>query len=183
MNIYWVIAEEIQDDIIDPEFISTVASSWGSYKTWQAYKTDNCISNELANTNELLQRGFETVCNLWIPEAQFSELGRPGGVHLFGGTFNREDNQYNTNVVSMHLACSSADIVLMLGFDMSEIDSSEDNALIDRKNYYLNMSRFFKEHPEVQFVLVNNINGISKMFEDIPNLSSDSADAVKEMLI
>ena len=41
---------------------------------------------------------------------------------------------------------------------------------------------FIRTNKDKQFVLVNYNNDLSSMFEDLPNLSSDTAEAVKELL-
>ena len=181
MNVVWIIGQEIKDGIIEPTVISDIGPSWGSYRTWQEYKTDNCVCNDLRDAKDLIKRGFNTVCNLYLPEVFYTELGRPANVQLFGGTFDNDNYPYKDDLVAINLGCLHADIVLMIGFDLSEITLAG-TEYTDRANYYLNIKGYIEKHPEKQFVLINNIKEISNVFDSLDNLNEDSVDSVKEIL-
>jgi len=182
MNIKWVISKEIKGQVLEPMFIGDIASSWGSYETWKLYNTDNCICNELDTAKELLDRSFNKLCNLWLPESFFIELGRPDDVQLFGGAFTNKNYLYKDDIVALNLISKISDIILLLGFNLSDSDELTGEDRISRLNYYRNIKTFFKEHPNIQFVLVNYDNELSSYFDDIPNLLQDTAESVKELL-
>jgi len=181
MKINWVLSKDIKKKLSDAKVITKIAPSWGSYSTWQNYKTDNCISIDLNNTNELMKRGFNTVCNLWVPEELYKDLGRPQGLMLFGGTFENDDFPDKEDFIALTLATIKTDIVLMLGFNYKSVSD------VNRKNYYLNVMRHIKDNPGTQFVLVNHKNKLSKMFtnkddSEIENLTMDSMKNVVKLL-
>jgi len=179
MNIAWVISNNTDNSHLEYDFMSSIAPSWGSYKTWQVYKTDNCICTDLSTANEMLSRGLQTVSNFWVPESFFVDLGRPDNVQLIGGNFVNDNYPYKDDLVSLHLSSTNADIILMLGFDLSSLDSMSTQ---DKKNYYLNILHLIKNNSDKQFVLVNYNNDLSDMFNDLSNLSADTDDSVKDLL-
>ena len=43
--------------------IKDVAPTWGSWKTWRSYATDNVVCHDLGHARELLQRSLQSTCN------------------------------------------------------------------------------------------------------------------------
>jgi len=177
MKVNWIIGKEMHTAITDSDMMKNIAPIWGSYTTWKKYKTDNSICNELSNAKDLIARAFHAISNLYVPETNFVDLGRPVGLKLFGGKFTQEDFKFKDDIVALWLASHDADIVLMLGFDLRSTDDTV------RKGYYMSIMQIIKEHKDVQFVLVDYNIDLSDIFNDLDNLQQDSLEAVQELLI
>ena len=178
MKVNWIIGQETKTTITDSEMMKNIAPIWGSHTTWKQYKTDNSICNDITKAKDLIGKAFHAITNLYVPEDDFVELGRPVGLKLFGGQFKQTDFQYKDDIVALWLASVDADIVLLLGFDLSEsLDS------IARKGYYQGIMHVITENSTTQYVLVDYNMDISTIFDGLDNLTQDSLEAVKQLLI
>jgi hypothetical protein len=182
MNVSWVLADNfILDPVIDIKDIKEIGSLWGSWKTWRGCQTDNVICHELTKAGDLLKRNFQTNCNFYIPNANWITLDRPEGVQLYEGKFL--DEFQPEEIVAMHLAASQSDIVLLLGFDLTEKTKNPDRLAEHRAHVYRTLVKHcIENNSEVQWVLVDHPGDIMKFMSKIPNLVKDTMDTALSLL-
>lgn len=183
MIINWVAAEGYNlDPAIDVESIKNIGPVWGSWSTWRSCSTDNVICSNRSKATDLIKRAFQKNCNFYIPEQFNQELGRPDGIKLFGGNFNEEVTSLD-DIISMHLASQTGEIVLLLGFNFTPIIGP--TQVFDQhkiKNYYGLTRSLFSAKTDIQWVLVDHPTKLDKHFQDLPNLTCDSLGNVLQLL-
>lgn len=174
MNISWVLTDSIVlDPTIDLKLMKDTGPLWGSWKTWRSCQTDNVICHDMGKGRELIQREFHKTCNFYIPNGNFATLERPDNVLLYEGAFL--DDYQPEEIVAMHLAASQSDIVLLLGFDLTEKEKSSDKLIEHRRHVYQTLVKHcIENNPEVQWVLVDHPEPVMKLLEKITNLTSDT---------
>jgi hypothetical protein len=128
----------------------------------------------------MITRGLNAVCNFFIPEALFLDLGRPPGIKMFGGTFTSDSYPFKDDLVALNLASQHSDIILMLGFELLPVDDEDEQTSI--KNGYYAIANLVKSYANIQYVLVNHKDDLSVMFDKIANLSNDTAENVIKLL-
>jgi hypothetical protein len=183
MRITWVLADEtVLDPGQDMAQLKMIGSTWGSWRTWRAYGTDNVICHEVKKASELLKRAFQAVCNFYVPNENYALLDRPMGVHLYEGGFVH-DVPRQEEIVALHLAASQSDIVLLLGFDCTEKEPETDRMKAHQEQHYQGLFRqVIVDNPEIQWVLVDHPGDINKKLSDLPNLTQDTITKVLELL-
>ena len=175
MNISWVIAEGYQfDPTINLDTIKNVGPIWGSWTTWRGCGTDNVICNNKAKARGLIDQKFNEGCNFYVSNSLYHELDKPDRVQRYGGSF-QHDLQHTDDIVALHWAKTSADIILMLGFDLISIDTNN-------QHYYGPVLSVIKQHPDTQWVLVDHPKDLYKNFQDLSNLTCDSLGNVLQLL-
>ena len=175
VNISWVIAEGYQfDPTINLDTIKNVGPIWGSWTTWRGCGTDNVICNNKAKAKGLIDQKFNEGCNFYVSNSLYHELDKPDRVQRYGGSF-QHDMQHTDDIVALHLANTSADIILMLGFDLISIDTNN-------QHYYGHVLSVIKQHPDTQWVLVDHPKDLYKNFQDLSNLTCDSLGNVLQLL-
>jgi len=174
MNINWVLADNfILDPVVDIKEIKEIGPLWGSWKTWRGCQTDNVICHELNKAGDLLKRNFQNNCNFYIPNESWITLDRPEGVQLYEGKFL--DEFQPEEIIAMHLAASQSDIVLLLGFDLTEKTKNPDKLLEHRAHVYRTLVKHcIENNSEVQWVLVNHPGPVMKFLSKLENLTIDS---------
>lgn len=179
LKMTWVLADSvIQDPLIQFEKLKSLGSIWGSWKTWRMCKTDNVVCHDRGEANTLLTRGFQKQCNFYIPESNFQNLGRPTGVKLYKGDFQHEVPNQN-EIVTLHLAASQSDILLLLGFDLQERTEFADRMDRHRWTNYKNLIRaLMAENDQRQWILVNHSGATDASFDKLSNLSYDQLDNI-----
>ena len=179
MNINWVLADSIVlDPTIDIRQLKNIGSLWGSWRTWRSCQTDNVICNDLTKSTELIKREFQKTCNLYIPNSIYQQLNRPEGVRLYEGAFTH-DVDHQEDIIAIHLASGSNDIVLLLGFDLTEKQPNIDKSLEHRAgNYRELILQAISGNSNVQWVLVDHPDPIMKKLVNLPNLSTDTMENV-----
>jgi hypothetical protein len=184
MNISWVVASGYQiDPTVDLSILQNIGPIWGSWQTWRSCGTDNVVCHNAAKAQELIQRNFQTSCNFYIPEQNFRTAGRPQGVKFYGGEFAQEMDNIE-DIIALHLASSGSNIVLMIGFDFTNISTN----ITDRfnlhkiKNYYGLSRSLIINQPQIQWVLIDHSNNLDKSFKDLPNLTCDTLENVLQLL-
>lgn len=179
MNISWVLSESVVlDPTVDIDKLKQLGSFWGSWKTWRSCQTDNVICNDPAKVAELTKREFQKSCNLYIPNSVYQQLNRPPGVKLFEGSFIHEVD-HQEDIIAMHLASGLNDIILLLGFDLSEKEPTNDKLVEHRlQNYKELVKQAIINSGEVQWVLVDHESLIMKDLETLENLSIDTMENV-----
>jgi hypothetical protein len=184
MRINWIFADGYHlDPGRDPDQIKSIGPAWGSWRTWRSCGTDNVICHDFGKARELVSRAFHAVCNFYVPNKHFADLGRPIGARLYEGEF-KHDLDHLEDIVAMHLVSTTSDIVLLVGFDLKPIPVDLDqHGLIKIKNYYGLVRSIIAADPAVQWVLVDHSNSIDPVFGDLPNLTCDEFDNVLKLLI
>ena len=163
--------------------IKDVAPTWGSWKTWRAYETDNVICHDLGHARELLQRSIQTTCNLYLPEKFYAKLSRPDRINFYSGDFV-DDAQDIEDVVAMHLVRDSSDLVLLMGFDLANQAPVADPLLGRRIKHRLGLIRSCVANSEsVQWVLIDHNKDLDRAFQGLPNLTCDSFQNMLQLLV
>jgi hypothetical protein len=173
MNVSWVLADTfVLDPVLDIKEIKEIGPLWGSWKTWRACQTDNVICHDLIKAGELLKRNFQTNCNFYIPNANWVKLDRPENVHLYEGSF--VDEFQPEEIIGMHLASQQSDIVLLLGFDLTEKERNPNKLLEHQAQAYRALVINAIENSDAQWVLVDHSGSIMKKMLHLPNLTTDT---------
>jgi hypothetical protein len=180
MQISWIIGDKFDDPLVTAELLGKHGSTWGSWRTWRAYSTDNVLCADESKAEDLIKRAFHSVCNFYIPETSYARLNRPNSVQVFNGEFPTDfDNK--EEIIAMHLA-SVNDIVLLLGFDLQEITDTDPVIKHTKKNYEAAFRGAVKNYETTQWVLVDHPGELDKTFKDFANLSCDSYENVLYLL-
>jgi len=179
VNIAWVLADSATfGPEINIERLKQIGSFWGSWRTWRGCETDNVICNDLAKAADLLKRNFQTDCNFYLPNGSYQSLNRPVGVKLYEGTFVHDVDRQD-EIVAMHLAAAANDIVLLLGFNLSEPAVNPDKLLEHRARNYRGLIRqAMADNSHVQWVLVDHPDPVMKDMANLPNLTVDTMESV-----
>lgn len=183
MKISWVLSDRLElDPTQDIQALKNVGPFWGSWRTWRAYQTDNVICHSQFKASELIQRNFQTHCNFYIPKSVYSALDQPTSVGLYEGEF-MHDLDHHEEIVALHLAATDSDIVLLLGYDLSEQEKMVDK-LQEHKahNYRSLLKQAIKNFPTVQWVWIDHAGHLRKDLTELENLTTDTMVNVIEML-
>lgn len=182
IKICWVIANGfVLDPTVDLHQLKEIGSFWGGWQTWRACATDNVVCHDAAKAAELIKRNFQDLCNFYVAEEHYQFLNRPSNVSLYGGQFQHDlDNR--EDIVALNLVSGNHDIVLLLGFDFSEVGKDLEKL---QKHKRLNYQNLFKQvvtdNSDIQWVLVEH-GTVAKDLQSLPNLTQDSLDSVLSML-
>lgn len=172
MNVQWVVSDDyLLDPTVDLAALKDIGSFWGGWRTWRVCNTDNVICYDTKKARELVKNKFNTTCNLYIPESVYNDLNKPPRVRAFGSQFQHEVQQADA-IVSLFLAASSADLVLLLGFDLTGED--------DHDRGYIHQAMI--TYPDVQFVLIDHPQEPVPKIAQLDNVTRDSMTAVLHML-
>lgn len=183
MNICWVLADNtVLDPTLNIVSLKDIGPIWGSWKTWRAYSTDNVVCHNQNQAVDLIKREFQNTCNFYIHSDAYQFLNSPPNVKLYQGQF---PDQINTpdEIISMHLAASQNDIVLLIGFDWSKKPK-----LVDRlQEHHAHVYRTLVKHtvqnnPTVQWVLVDHAPDLIPDLVKLPNLTQDTFSNIVKML-
>ena len=179
MNISWVLADSA---VLDPtqsiEELKQLGSFWGSWRTWRAYQTDNVICHDQAKAAELIKRDFQTRCNFYIPNLVHTALERPAGVRLYAGDFVH-DVIRQEEIVALHLAATTSDIVLLLGWDLTELKPDADRLKTNQMQHHRNLLyQALKDYNQIQWVVVDHTGPLAPNLMNLDNVTTDTMDAV-----
>lgn len=183
MKVNWVLADSlVLDPMADLDAMKNCGSLWGSWRTWRSCQTDNVICHNMAKADELIKRSFNTVSNFYIPESVYVSLNRPESVNLYKGDFVHDVDQQE-EIVAMHLALAGSDIILLLGFDLTEPVKNPDRLAEHRAHNYRQLVRqVIAANEQIQWVLVDHPGPIMKEMSSLENLSQDSLGNVLRLL-
>jgi hypothetical protein len=184
MNIQWVLSDDlILDPTIDINRMKKAGAFWGSWKTWRAYNTDNVICHDTKKAQELIKRAFHSACHFYISNLTYTTLGRPLGVRLYEGDFMGHEVDNQDELVAVNLAGSVAEVVLLVGFDLSAKPKDADKLREHRaQNYRGLILQAIKSNPNVQWILVDHPGDIMPELSSLPNLGKDTFDNVFQLL-
>jgi hypothetical protein len=175
MKINWVLSDTVLvDPTIDIDLLKNIGPFWGGWQTWRSYNTDNVVCHDIARARNLINNNFHARCNLHVPAVAYQDLGRPTGVKLYQGEFVQMVD-HPDDIVSMHLATGSSDIVLLLGFDLTQKAQIDDKLQMHKWHNYKNYVRqIITNSSAVQWVLLDQMSEIDKDLQNIPNLQFDT---------
>jgi hypothetical protein len=179
MNISWVLADSVElDPTQNIDALKKIGSFWGSWKTWRAYQTDNVICHNLDKAKDLIKRNFQTHCNFYIPNSVYVALERPAGVRLYAGDFVH-DVINQEEIVALHLAATTSDIVLLLGWDLTELPKENDKLKANQMHHHRNLiNQAFKDYNQIQWVVVDHPNKLDRALTSLDNVVTDTMSAV-----
>ena len=180
MRTCWVVANEFADVGIDPEKLKDIGPVWGSWRTWRAWSTDNVLCHEVDKARELIQRAFQAVCNFYVPNRHYADIGRPAKVNLYEGDFPGELDRPE-EIIAIHLASEKSDLVLLLGYDLRKVEETDKYLRHKRLNYLNAFRATLNTYPETQFVLIDHPGDLDKSFESITNLTCDQYETVLQL--
>ena len=183
MNISWIVANRtVLDPTVDLEHLKKIGSIWGGWQSWRSCQTDNVICHDQSKAQELIQRQFNHNCNFYIPNSSYVLLDRPARVNLYEGDFIHDVDGHE-ELVAMHLASGSSDIVLLLGFDWSEKPTIMDKLAEHRAHNYRSLVKHaIMDRPTVQWVLVDHLDPVMLSLSNLDNLTTDTMSNVLKML-
>lgn len=175
MRISWVFSNDADiDPCVEIEQLKNIGPFWGGWRTWRSYATDNVICHDVNQALDLVNKNFHTRCNLYVPMSTYQVLDRPRGVNLYQGEFNH-DMDSPDDIVSMHLATSKSDIILMVGFKLEEPHGLDQNKLAKHKwiNYQNYLKQIIVSTPDIQWVFLD-CPGENKEFKKMSNCQFDT---------
>jgi len=183
MNVNWTLANGyVPDPTVDLAVLKSCGAFWGGWQTWRACHTDNVVCHDTAKAQELLKRAFQATCNFYISNSAYLQLDRPQGVQLYEGEFVH-DTPGHDEIIALHLVSGLSDIVLLLGFDLTEARLPTDPLERHRCVNYRNLIRqTMLSNSQTQWVLVDHLGEIGKDFGKLENLTQDSLSNVIGML-
>lgn len=183
MRINWVFSAQFNPGPeIDLKSISNVGPTWGSYRSWRSCNTDNVVCHDKQKAKELLNRAFQAVCNFYLPKKFYQDLERPKGVKLYEGDYHEMVDDLE-DIISMHLAASNSDIVLLAGFDLSTPGPVNDRLTQHRIQNRLGLvHKVIKDHAAVQWVLVDHPMPMAKAYTQLTNITCDTLNNVLQLL-
>lgn len=182
MNISWVLADAV---VLDPthnvDVYKKIGPFWGSWRTWRGCQTDNVICHDQAKAAELIKRRFQEHCNFYIPNSVYTSLDRPAGVKLYAGDFAHDVLQQE-ELVGLHLAATTSDIVLLLGWNLTDLESNPDRLKAKQEQHQRNMIRqAFITYDQVQWVIVDHPEPIDPNLGKSGNVVSDQLETVLKL--
>lgn len=167
MNIAWVIAEKyLLPPNIPISALNDAAPIWASWRLWRTYNVDNTVCYQDEDASLVINQGYHEVSNLYISEPAWQKLNKPPGVKCFGGAFPKSISQAE-DVISIHLAAAQNDLILLLGFDLSDHNSL----------FYTNL---IEHSPQQQWVIVDGT--VPSKLLTLSNLTCDTLQNVFELL-
>jgi len=184
MRISWVFASGYQiDPGQDIEKFKLIGPTWGSWKTWRSCSTDNVVCHDLAKSQDLIKRAFQAVCNFYVPRRHYQDLSRPIGIKLYDGEFTHDVNDLE-DIIAMHLAADTSDIVLLTGFDFSDQEKTPDRLTNHRIHNYHGLIRgVIGQRDLVQWVAVDHPKKLGDLYQNLPNLTCDTMENALQLLI
>jgi hypothetical protein len=179
MKISWVISDTaVVDPTVDLDSLKNIGPFWAGWRTWRSFQTDNVICHNESDVRTLISKNFHRRCNLYISNSVYQSVDRPEGVKLYQGEFH-EMVEHPDEIVSMHLASSASDIVLLLGFDFGTKNLEHDRLAKHKwHNYKQYALHIFAANSSVQWVLLDHPGKIDKELEKVSNIQFDTLDNV-----
>ena len=179
MNISWVLADSTPaDPAVDVAELKRIGSLWGGWRTWRAWQTDNVICHDQSKVAELIKRDFQNNCNFYIPNSVYTSLARPNGVRLYEGAFVHDVDRQE-EIVAIHLAATTGDIVLLYGFDLTELEPNSDRLLSHKAHHHRNHIRqAIKDFDQVQWVVVDHPGELDLNLANLDNVVTDNLKTV-----
>jgi hypothetical protein len=109
-------------------------------------------------------------------------LNRPTNVKFYGGEFNQEVDSIE-DIIGLHLASGSGEIVIMLGFDLPPIGELTDRFELHKlRNRYGLIRSLIASNPNTQYVLIDHKKQLEKTYQSLTNLTCDTLENVLKLL-
>lgn len=182
MRINWVFGSQWNPDpVVNLDSLLDIAPSWGSWKTWRACGTNNVICHDAAQAGRLLDRKFQTQCNLYLAQQHYQELGRPSGVQLYDGNYT----EYITDledIIALHLTGARSELVLVTGISLATVATTDRLELVYQRNRMGLISAVIKNHPRVQWIMVDHSEPLDRAFLAFDNITCDKLQNVLNLL-
>jgi hypothetical protein len=176
MKIAWVVADRTDlDPAVDIDRLKAIGSIWGGWRTWRGCQTDNVICHNGAQAQQLVAKNFYMQCNFYVPNSLHVILDLPANVHAYEGNL-AHDIEHPDELVAMHLAAATNDIVLLLGFDWTNINS--DQREIDYRGL---VAATMASNSETQWVLLDQSGPVRAELVKLPNFTQDTLPNVLKM--
>lgn len=176
MNINWVVADNTElDPTFDLDHLKQIGSVWGGWQSWRTCQTDNVICHNAVQAQKLIDSNFHTRCNFYVPNSLHTILELPPNVHAYEGALTH-DVDHPDELVAMYLAASVSDIVLLLGFDWTSINS--DQKEIDYRGL---VAAIMVNNPTTQWVLLDQTETDRVELTKLPNFTQDTLPNVLKM--
>jgi hypothetical protein len=180
MRVSWIIGDTFTNKKIKKEQLKEIGPTWGGWKTWRSWGTDNVLCHGRKKAKDLIKRAFQSVCNLYLPNSIYADLERPFGVYLYEGDFPT-NFEHQEEIIAMHLVADNSDLVLLLGLDLT-LPNTDDKVIRNQKlNYIAAFVSVIKQHPDTQWVLIDYEPELQKELT-LLNLTKDSFDSVIKLL-
>jgi hypothetical protein len=180
MRSCWVLSENFASTHITPDQLKNIGSVWGSWRTWRAWHTDNVLCDDVFTAQDLTQREFHLGCNFYTANKNYAQLGRPQRVNLYEGNLPGE-LEFPEEIIAMHLVAEQNDLVLLLGFDLTDKKSDDKFETHKRTNYINAFRATLNTYPNTQWVLIDHPGAVTKKIT-LSNLTQDSFDSVVALL-
>ncbi len=176
MNINWVIADRTElDPAVDIDHLKNIGSTWGGWRTWRGCQTDNVVCHDVAQAQRLVEQNFHTRCNFYIPNSVYMTLDMPALVHAYEGNLTHTINNPD-ELISMYLAATVSDVVLLLGFDWTGVNSDQQE--IDYRGL---VAATMVNNCNTQWVLLDQSGPVRTELTKLPNFTQDTLDNVLKM--
>jgi hypothetical protein len=181
-KISWVLSDSTAlDPTYDIDDLKRLGAFWGSWQTWRSCQTDNVVCHDQVKAAELIKRQFQTRCNFYMPDTVYANLDRPEGVRVYAGEFVH-DVIRQEEIVALHLAATTSDIVLLLGWDLTELEKDPDRLINNQQLHHRNMIRqAFMTYNEVTWVVVDHPESIDPNIAILENVVTDTLNTVLEL--
>jgi hypothetical protein len=102
-------------------------------------------------------------------------------VRLYEGDFVHDVDRQE-EIVALHLAATTSDIVLLLGFDLSTLHSNTDRLQAHRAQHHRNLLRqAIKDYHQVQWVIVDHTGELDPNLSNLDNILLDTMQTVLGM--
>lgn len=177
MNIAWVLAEHsLLPADVPNDLMRQLAPIWGSWRNIRGFGVDNAICYDSAQSHRLLDQGYADLCNLYVSLEVKKDVENPR-VKVFGGSLDF-DIDSRDDIVSLHLAASTNQIVLLIGFDLAEIKNSTQK----RQDYLELVYQTMNQYPGVQWVVVDHPQPLWSKLQGLSNITCDSMTNVLNLL-
>lgn len=176
MNINWVLSNNVSlPATVDIVQLKNIGSLWGGWQTWRSCQTDNVICYDATQAQLLIDTGFATKCNLYIPQALHQTLENPLGILSYGGEFSHDvDNK--EEIIAMHLASTASDVVLLLGFNWTTPTTES------QRHSHGMMYHVIQSTPKIQWVMINPPSTVPSELTKLGNFSTDTLSNVFKLL-
>jgi hypothetical protein len=180
----WVLADSTTlDPTQDIDDFKRIGPIWGSWRIWRSCQNDNVICHDQIKAVELLKRQFQTRCNFYIPDSVYVGLERPEGVKVYAGEFVHDVIQQE-EIVALHLAASTSDIVLLYGWNFEELDleNESDRLKANQLTHHRNMVRSaLATYNQITWVIVDHTGSIDPKIANLENVVTDTLSTVLEL--
>ena len=108
----------------------------------------------------------------------YTSLNRPDGVRLYEGAFVHDVDRQE-EIVAIHLAATTSDIVLLYGFDLTELKTIPDRLLSHKAHHHRNHIRqAIKDYDQIQWVVVDHSGDLDPNLVNLDNVVTDNLETV-----